>query len=108
MQANPKSPRRARVECGNNPNPPSSGFEIQQSDARGGRRWQRVAAGVKNVRLARADAKALEGGIGPGDVRRSFSELGEEWLKLQTHLRPRTHDLYRTALQRHLAPRIGT
>jgi integrase len=33
--------------------------------------------------------------------------VGEEWLAAQTHLRPRVHDLYRTALRRHLGPRIG-
>lgn len=37
----------------------------------------------------------------------TFIEVGEAWLAAQTHLRPRTHDLYRTALYRHLAPRIG-
>jgi integrase len=33
--------------------------------------------------------------------------VAEEWLSAQTHLRPRVHDLYRTALRRHLGPRIG-
>jgi integrase len=36
-----------------------------------------------------------------------FAEVGEEWLALQTHLRPRVHELYTTALRRHLVPRIG-
>ena len=37
----------------------------------------------------------------------SFAEVGEEWLAVQTHLRPRVHLLYATALNRHLVPRIG-
>jgi integrase len=37
----------------------------------------------------------------------SFADFGEEWLRLQTHLRPRTHELYTTALRRHLVPPLG-
>src|SRR3954471_17940428 len=86
MQTKPKSPRRMRVECGTYQNPSTGGFEIRYTKTRAG-----------------------EGrDAGPGAARPSFGEVGEEWLELQTHLRPRTHDLYRTALQRHLAPRIGT
>ena len=47
---------------------------------------------------------------GPGLRRRRrplFREVGEEWLALQTHLRPRVLALYRTALRRHLEPRLG-
>jgi integrase len=39
---------------------------------------------------------------------RSFAEVAEEWLAAQHHLRPRTRRLYRTALDRHLFPRLGT
>ena len=37
----------------------------------------------------------------------SFTEVGDAWLAAQTHLRPRVKELYRTALHRHLGPRIG-
>ena len=33
--------------------------------------------------------------------------MGEEWLAAQHHLRPRTRQLYRTALDRHINPRLG-
>jgi integrase len=36
-----------------------------------------------------------------------FVEVAEEWLSVQTHLRPRVLRLYQTAVRRHLAPRIG-
>src|SRR3954471_8258110 len=85
MQTKPKSPRRMRVECGTYQNPSTGGFEIRYTKTRAG-----------------------EGrDAGPGAARPTFGEVGEEWLELQSHLRPRTHDLYRTALRRHLAPRIG-
>jgi len=35
-----------------------------------------------------------------------FGELAEQWLDEQTHLRPRTRDAYRWALDRHLLPRF--
>src|SRR4051812_45189485 len=82
MQENPKPPRPVRVAHGIDPSPSTSGSEIESKDES-------------------AAVAALSG------TRPSFIEVGEEWLGLQTHLRPRTHDLYRTALHRHLKPRIG-
>jgi integrase len=107
MQANPKPPRRMRVERGDSRSPSTGGFEIQYTDA-SGRVRQPVAGGVRAARLSRADAQARNGRDTARSATRSFLEVGEEWLELQTHLRPRTHDLYRTALRRHLEPRIGT
>ena len=110
MQENPKPPRRVRVERGIYRNPSTGGFEIQYTDKSGRLRWQSVDGGVRAARLARAEECMPRNGRDPvrSRTRPSFIEVGEEWLELQTHLRPRTHDLYRTALRRHLAPRIGT
>jgi integrase len=109
MQANPKPPRRVRVERGVYRNPSSEGVEVRYTDRSGRTRWQRVAGGVRAARLARVEAQAQNvRAAARGGKETTFIEVGEEWLELQTHLRPRTHDLYRTALHRHLAPRIGT
>jgi integrase len=108
MQADPKPPRRVRVERGIYRNPSTGGFEIQYTDSAGRVRWQRVPGGLRDARLARAEVQAR---LGRGELvlrnRRTFADVGEEWLAAQTHLRPRTYELYRTALRRHLAPRLG-
>jgi integrase len=82
MQANPKPSPRVGVEPGIHRYPSTNGLEIQSTSMRG--------------------SGAADRGKQP-----SFIEVGEAWLAAQTHLRPRTHDLYRTAVHRHLAPRIG-
>jgi integrase len=106
MQANPKSPRRLPAERDAYRKSSRGGSEIQYTDRSG--RAQRVAGGITTARPVRAAEQVGKGSdrslIGAGAT---VSEVGEEWLGLQTHLRPRTHDLYRTALRRHLAPRIG-
>jgi integrase len=79
MQANPKPPRRVRV-------------------------YQNLSDGGVEIHYMATSGRV---GVDRG-TQLSFIEVGEEWLAAQTHLRPRTHDLYRTALRRHLAPRIGT
>lgn len=108
MQANPKPPRRVRVERGIYRNRSAAEFEIRCTDASGRVRWLSVAGGLRAARLARAEAEARNGGVGARSrTRLSFSEVGEAWFERQTHLRPRTRELYATALHRHLAPRIG-
>jgi integrase len=108
MQGNPKLPRRVRVERGIYRNPSTGGFEIQYTDSTGRVRWQRVPGGLRDARFARAEVQAR---LGRGELvlraRRTFAEVGEEWLAAQTHLRPRTHELYGTVLRRHLVPRLG-
>jgi integrase len=108
MHVDPKLPRRVRVERGIYKNPSTGGFEIQYTDSSGRVRWQRVPGGLRDARFARAKVQAR---LGRGGLvvrtRRTFEEVGEEWLAAQTHLRPRTHELYRTALRRHLVPRLG-
>ena len=101
MQGNPKLPRRVRVERGIYRNPSTGGFEIQYTDSTGRVRWQRVPGGLRDARFARAEVQAR---LGRGELvlraRRTFAEVGEEWLAAQTHLRPRTHELYGTVLRR--------
>ncbi|MFL5911207.1 MAG: tyrosine-type recombinase/integrase [Gaiellaceae bacterium] len=107
MQTDDRSPRRLRAGRGNRARS-TDGPELQNGDLRGRLRWQALVGGIRNARTARAHVEAPnERGTEGGVERPSFSELGEEWLAAQTHLRSRTHDLYRTALRRHLAPRIG-
>ena len=80
-------------------------FEIQYTDASGRVRWQRVAGGVRSSWPTRAEVQTRDW---PQRWRcGASSRWGRSGSRLQTHLRPRTHDLYRTALHRHLAPRIG-
>ena len=103
MQANPKPPQRVLVGRGIHGNPSTGGFEVQYTDASGRGHRQHVAGGIRSSWPTQAqtrDARSV--------AMRSFIDVGEEWLGAQSHLRPRTHDLYRTALRRHLAPRIGT
>lgn len=89
-------PRRVRVERGIYRNPSTSGYQIEYSDSTGRVRWQRVPGGLRNARLARAEIQARLGrGQLVGRTRRSFVEVGEEWLAAQTHLRPRTHERIR-------------
>src|SRR5262252_525939 len=103
MQRNPKPARRVRVERGIYRNPSTGGYEIQYTDGDGRIRWRRVYGGLRDARLERAEVQTR---LGRGDPmarsRRTFADVGEEWLAAQTHLRKRTHSLYTTALRRHL------
>src|SRR5256714_9803464 len=108
MQQKPTPIRRVRVERGIYRNPATGGYEIEYTDGDGRVRWRRVYGGLRDARLERAEVQAR---LGRGDPvarsRRTFAEVGEEWLAAQTHLRRRTHLLYATALRRHLVPRLG-
>ena len=108
MQQAAEGPRRVRVERGIYRNPSTGGYEIQYTDRDGRVRWRRVYGGLRDARLERAEVQTR---LGRGDPmvrsRRTFADVGEEWLAAQTHLRKRTHSLYTTALRRHLAPRLG-
>src|SRR3954451_9457717 len=99
MQVDPKPPRRLRVERSIYRNPSADGLEIPKD---GGVPVRQEPA-VAKARLARAEA-GVQDRRAPVQARRSFGEVGEEWLALQTHLRPRSRALYQTALRRHLAP----
>ena len=57
-----------------------------------------VRGGIEAARLERAEALRL---------RLAFATVAEEWLTLQTHLRPRTYEGYARALRRHVFPRLG-
>src|SRR5947208_6369368 len=108
MQQNPKPARRVRVERGIYRNPSTGGYEIEYTDGDGRVRWKRIYGGLRDARLERAEVQTR---LGRGDPmarsRRTFADVGEEWLAAQTHLRRRTHSLYTTALRRHLVPRLG-
>src|SRR4051812_36167480 len=106
MQEQTKAPRRVRVERGIYRSPSTGRLEIQYTDVTGRSRWQVVGGDLSEARVARAEAQL--GYARPGSAGRrscTFAEVGEEWLAAQTHLRWRTHDLYETALDRHLFPR---
>jgi integrase len=108
MQEKPRAPRRVRVERGIYRNPSTGGLEIQYTDETGRCRWQTVAGDLTRARIERAEAQLGDGRRGHGaGPRRSFRDVGEEWFRAQTHLRPRTALHYATALDRHLYPRIG-
>src|SRR4051812_28295866 len=107
MREKPIAPRRVRVERGIYRSPASGRLEIQYTDKTGKTRWRAVDGDLADARLARADAKL---GYGPHSKklgRLSFADVADEWFTAQTHLRPRTRELYATALNRHLLPRIG-
>jgi integrase len=108
MHPEPKQPRRVRVERGIYKSPATGGYEIQFTDSTGRCRWQRVPGGLREARLAKAEISTR---LGRGDLvvraNRTLEDVGEEWLAAQHHLRPRTRQLYRTALDRHIYPRLG-
>src|SRR4051794_21806821 len=108
MQAEHKQPRRVRVERGIYKSPATGGYEIQYTDSSGRVRWQHVPGGLREARLAKAEVQTRLGRGGPlGRAALALEEVGEEWLAAQHHLRPRTRQLYRTALDRHIYPRLG-
>src|SRR5262249_40481479 len=108
MHENPKPPRRIRVERGIYRSA-SGGYEIQYTDSTGRVRWQRTLGGLREARHARAEVQAR---LGRGELvnrtKRTLLEVGDDWLAAQHHLRPRTRQLYRTALDRHINPRLGS
>src|SRR3954453_20645865 len=98
MQRKPTTARRVRVEAGIYRSPASGKLEIQYTDRNGRTRWRTVDGDVDQARRARAEAQ-----VGLGDrrgrlrSRSTFGDVANEWLGLQTHLRPRTHELYANA-----------
>jgi integrase len=108
MHQNPKPPRRVRVERGIYRNPTNGSYEIQYTDSSGRVRWQVVNGALQDARFTRAEIQAR---LGRGDLitrgDRKLADIGEEWLAVQHHLRPRTRQLYETALRRHINPRLG-
>src|SRR3954447_14641750 len=108
MQSDPKQPRRVRVSRGVYKNPSTGGYEIQFTDSDGRCRWKVVRGGLREARVARAEVEAK---LGRGERvalgRRPLVEVGEEWLACQHHLRPRTRQLYRTQLSRHINEPLG-
>lgn len=79
-------------------NPATGGLEIEYADSHGRIRWKMVDGDLAAAREARLLAER---------ARLSFATIAEEWLALQTHLRPRSREGYERALRRHLFPRIG-
>jgi integrase len=108
MHQDPKPPRRVRVERGIYRSPSTGGYEIQYTDSSGRLRWQVINGGLREARHARAEVQAR---LGRGELvtrsKQTLAEVGEEWLAAQHHLRPRTRQLYQTALDRHINPRLG-
>jgi integrase len=108
MQPEPKQPRRVRVERGIYRNPSTGGYEIQYTDSDARCRWKVVPGGLREARVARAEIAAKLGrGERVAPSRRPLREVGEEWLAAQHHLRPRTRQLYRTQLRRHIDEPLG-
>src|SRR5215471_8142717 len=108
MQPERKQPRRVRVERGIYRNPSTGSYEIQYTDSDARCRWKVVPGGLREARVARAEVAAKLGrGERVAPSRRPLGEVGEEWLAAQHHLRPRTRQLYRTLLKRHIGEPLG-
>jgi integrase len=87
-----------RVERGIYRSPSTGRLEIEYTDATGRVRWKTVGGSLVEARRARSDAQRRT---------RSFAAIAEEWLAVQTRVRPLTYQGYSSALRRHLLPRIG-
>ena len=82
--------------------------QFTYTDSEGKRRWQTVEGGLRDAEAARDETRAkLRRGERVADTRTLLSELAEEWLGAQTHLRPSTRDGYRRALDKQILPRLG-
>ncbi len=58
--------------------------------------------------LAELERQAGSGGLSdPGGARISFGAYAGQWIEQHPRLRPRTADVYRSLLRRHLEPRLG-
>ena len=83
-------------------------YEISYRDSTGKRRWETVAGNLDDADVALADRRSrMRGGEQLVRSKATLAEVKEPWFAAQTELRPRTHDQYNLALDRHVLPRLG-
>ena len=84
-------------------------FEISYTGSDGRRRWKMVEGGIRAAeKERRAILAARDKGEKVAPNRETFAEIAEAWLARQEpRLRPKTMNLYRTALRVHVLPRLG-
>ncbi len=85
-------------------------YEFDYYDENGTRRWK-VVEGYDNLseaQTARAEMRRRrDAGESVRAPKATFSEVADRWLAAQSHLRPRTREIYGWALDKHLRPRFG-
>ena len=82
-------------------------YEIFYVDSTGKQRWETIDGTLEDAEARRADLRIRRRrGERIAPARQTFEEYAREWLARQD-VRPRTHELYVWALERHLLPRLG-
>jgi integrase len=103
-------PRRIRVER-NIYRRPSGVYEVGFKDGAGKQRWRTVEGGITAARALRDEllSRRNRGEHVAVDRRLRFADGAAKWLDGPVRdLRPRTQECYRSALDRHLLPAIGS
>lgn len=104
------SPRRVRVER-NIYRRPSGVYEVGFRDATGKQRWQTLEGGITAARALRDEllSRRHRGERIASDRRLRFADAASAWLDGPVRdLRPRTQECYRSALERHVLPVLGS
>jgi integrase len=82
-------------------------YELRYLDSTGVRRWEVVHGSLEDAQARRAELLLRRRrGERIAPTRQTFAEYARAWLARQ-HVRPRTYDKYRWALERHLIPYFG-
>jgi integrase len=82
-------------------------YEIRYLDSSGKHRWQVVHGNLEAAEARRAELRLRRRrGERVDPTRQNFEQYAREWLERQT-VRPRTLEIYRWALERHLIPYFG-
>ena len=83
-------------------------YEISFSDSEGRRRWKVIEGGLREAQAALDDVKQRRRkGKRVAPTRATRTEVAEQWLAMQTQLRPRTRERYEVALRCHVLPWLG-
>jgi integrase len=82
-------------------------YEFRYLDSTGKRRWQVVHGSLEEAKARQAELLLRRRrGERVEPARQTLEQYAHDWLERQT-VRPRTLELYRWALERHLLPRLG-
>ncbi len=107
-----KPSRRTRVK--NRPGiwyrdtPRGRRYEVTYLDETGRRRWTTVDGNLESAQAALDEKRRRRRDgerVAPEKVR--LSEFAVSWLEAQAQLRPRTRELYRARIERHVLPKLG-
>jgi integrase len=83
-------------------------YQFTYVDSQGKRRWKTVEGGLRDAEAARDEMRfKLRRGDRLATTKVKLEELAGSWLQSQTHLRPRTQEIYASALRLHVLPRLG-